>query len=247
MISTLTVAKRFNGPPNSGNGGYVAGLLAGELLRRRPGPAAVEVTLRSALPLERPLTVHDRPDGGVSLHDGDKLLAEAVGTTLDLDLPEAPTLEAAVAAGVTGRLRLRQDAANPYLQCFGCGVSRHAHDGLRIVPSPVGAGEVVASDWTPARTFADARGRVADEIVWTALDCPAGSAWGYRLGNGAASLLTGRITLAITGPVHAGEACVVAGWPLHREGRKLHAATALFDGKGRPLAFSRQLWFAPRE
>lgn len=248
MITTLTVPHRFNGPPTSGNGGYVAGLLARELLRRRPGPAAVEVTLRAALPLDRPLSVLDRPDGGVVLQDGEHLLAEAVGAALALELPKAPSLDEAVAAGVTGRMRSAQGIANPYLQCFGCGVARGEHDGLRIAPSPVGDEGVVSSDWTPNAAFADAQGNVAEEIVWTALDCPAGIAWGYRLGGGsAAALVTGRITLAIVGRVRAGEPCVVAGWPLEREGRKLHAATALFDARGRALAYSRQLWFAPKE
>jgi hypothetical protein len=39
--SPLVVEARYCGPPNSGNGGYVAGLLA-----RRLGEGPVEVTLR---------------------------------------------------------------------------------------------------------------------------------------------------------------------------------------------------------
>ena len=247
MSSSLLVERRFNGPPTSGNGGYVAGLLARELLRREPGHAAVEVTLRAALPLDRELPVEPGPDGRLVLLDEGRLLAEAIGVDLALELPKAPTLDEARAAGATGRMRSAAGIANPYLHCFGCGVSREAHDGLRIAPSPVGDEEVVASDWTPDAAFADDRGRVAAEIVWTALDCPAGIAWGYRMGGGAAALLTGRITLSMVGEVRAGEPYVVAAWPLEREGRKLFAGTALFDAEGRAVAFSRQLWFAPRE
>ncbi|HWS76358.1 MAG TPA: hypothetical protein VN324_14560 [Quisquiliibacterium sp.] len=247
MSRTLLVPRRFNGPPTSGNGGYVAGLLARELLRREPGHAAVEVTLRAALPLDRALPVEPRPGGGVTLFDEGQLLAEAVGVALDLELPPAPSLDEARAAGATGRMRSAAGIANPYLHCFGCGVARGAHDGLRIAPSPVGDAEVVASDWTPHAAFADEQGRVAAEIVWTALDCPAGIAWGYRMGGGAAALLTGRITLAMVGEVRAGEPYVVAAWPLEREGRKLLAGAALFDAEGRAVAFSRQLWFAPRD
>lgn len=244
----LFVSRRFNGPPTSGNGGYVAGLLARELLRREPAHVAVEVTLRAALPLDRPLDVDEDPEGGVLLRDGEQLLAQARGVALEIDLPPPPALDEARAAGVTGRMRSAAGVANPYLHCFGCGVAREPHDGLRIAPSPVGDAEVVASDWTPDPAFADAQGRVLDEIVWTALDCPAGVAWGYRLGSAgeAAALLTGRITLAIVGEVRAGEPVVVAGWPLEREGRKLHAGTALFGADGRVLAYSRQLWFAPK-
>ena len=248
MADTLLISRRFNGPPTSGNGGYVAGLLARELLRREPAHPAVEVTLRAALPLDRALPVERRTGGGVALLDEGQLLAEAVGVSLDLELPPPPSLDEARAAGATGRLRSAAGIANPYLHCFGCGVARAPHEGLRIAPSPVGDAEVVASDWTPDPAFADEHGRVNDEIVWTALDCPAGIAWGYRMGAGesAAALLTGRITLAIVGDVLAGEPYVVAAWPLERDGRKLHAGTALFDAKGRAVAFSRQLWFAPR-
>jgi len=37
MTETLTVARRFCGPPTSGNGGYVSGLVAGLI----GGPATV--------------------------------------------------------------------------------------------------------------------------------------------------------------------------------------------------------------
>lgn len=247
-MSTLFVARRFNGPLTSGNGGYVAGLLAGELLRRHPGAQAVEVTLRAPLPLERQLQVVETSAGGVRLEDNGILLAEAVAATLELELPPAPSLDEARAAGVIGRMSFATGLGNTYLHCFGCGVARKPHDGLRIAPSPVGDAEVVASDWTPPATFADADGRMPAEFVWTALDCPAGVAWGHRLGGLAesANLRTGRITLAITGEVRANEPCVVTGWPLERDGRKLHAATALFDASGRVLAYSKQLWFAPK-
>src|SRR5690349_10167215 len=47
---TLVVGEQFRGPPNSGNGGYVAGRLAREL---DPSAAtAIEVTLRAPAPLD---------------------------------------------------------------------------------------------------------------------------------------------------------------------------------------------------
>lgn len=50
---TITIADRFRGPPKSENGGYVAGLAASLLNTDSP----VEVTLRSPIPLDSPLTV----------------------------------------------------------------------------------------------------------------------------------------------------------------------------------------------
>jgi hypothetical protein len=246
MTDAFVISHRFNGPPSSGNGGYVAGRLARELQRRHGRADAVEVTLRAALPLDRPLGIVDRPDGGIALRDGDRLLAEASATRLAPDVPPAPTLDEARAAGAIGRMRSASNASNPYRHCFGCGLERAAHDGLRIVPSPIDEDSRVASDWVPDAAFADPDGTVWPEAVWAALDCPAGFAWGERLGGGNAGLLTGRITLALVDAVRAGEPYVVAGWPLERDGRKLHAGTALYDAGGRPVAYSRQLWFAPR-
>ncbi|MGH8875140.1 MAG: hypothetical protein ACRDVM_07805, partial [Acidimicrobiia bacterium] len=57
MVDTqhLVVDDRYGGPPGTGNGGYVSGLLAGAY----EGP--VEVTLRLPPPLGRPLRIS--PDG----------------------------------------------------------------------------------------------------------------------------------------------------------------------------------------
>lgn len=49
--TTITISARFDGPPTTGNGGYVCGLVA----RHVDGPA--EVTLWAPPPLERPLTL----------------------------------------------------------------------------------------------------------------------------------------------------------------------------------------------
>ncbi len=246
MNEAILIDRKFNGPPTSGNGGYVAGMVAKALLDRRPATSAVEVTLRAALTLDRPLQVTDTAEGGVALMDGEQLLATAQAVALDLALPTAPTLEQARAAGALGRMRSAGRTGNPYLHCFGCGIARTPDTGLRIVPAEFDDSDLVASDWTPDAHFADDDGRIPAEIVWTALDCPAGFAWGRRLGGENTALLTGRITLAIVGEVRAGEPYVVLAWPLERDGRKLHAGTALFDAQGRALAYSRQLWFAPK-
>src|SRR5262245_29824147 len=79
MTDTITVANRYCGPPESGNGGYVCGLLA----RHVHGDA--EVTLRLPPPLERALTVRAAP-GHAELYDGDAVVAEAVAMTTPLEV-----------------------------------------------------------------------------------------------------------------------------------------------------------------
>jgi hypothetical protein len=64
MIESIVIDGRFNGPPNSGNGGYVCDLLA------RSIKGSAEVTLRKPPPLSRPLAVERTPDAQVLLKDG---------------------------------------------------------------------------------------------------------------------------------------------------------------------------------
>jgi len=50
-METMTIPRRFRGPPNSGNGGYVCGMLARHIT------GAAEVALRAPPPLETGLSV----------------------------------------------------------------------------------------------------------------------------------------------------------------------------------------------
>ncbi|HSK25595.1 MAG TPA: hypothetical protein VK894_01620, partial [Jiangellales bacterium] len=60
------VERRFRGPAESGNGGYVAGLLAARV-GAVPGGSAAVVTLRLPPPLETPLATVADGDGAVRL------------------------------------------------------------------------------------------------------------------------------------------------------------------------------------
>src|SRR4029078_9073479 len=94
----ITVASRFNGPLDSGNGGSSAVLIAA----LADGP--VMVSLRSPVPLDRPLEVvrdGDGPDGPIRAMDGETLVMEARQTPeLDLEPPRIVSVaEAREAAG----------------------------------------------------------------------------------------------------------------------------------------------------
>ena len=99
MTDSLVIASRFCGPPDSGNGGYVCGLIAGYL----DGPA--EVTLRKPPPLETPLTVERDGDGSVRVRDGHTLIAEATRSPDGpaLQLPDPVSVQQARSAGA-GRI-----------------------------------------------------------------------------------------------------------------------------------------------
>ena len=229
----LVVDPRFRGPPESANGGYVAGVLAG----RVDGPA--EVTLRVPPPLGRPLAVRGGPGATVALLDGETLVAEARPATVDLDVPPPVGPEAAHPAAEAYPWHDR----HPYPTCFVCGPRRAPGDGLRIFPGPVPGAEVYAAPWTPGADLAP-DGDVAAPFVWAALDCPSGIATDAWTDVG--PILLGRLAADLRRPVRAGAPHVVQAWRVARDGRKLHTASALFDAGGAVCAVARATWIELR-
>jgi hypothetical protein len=236
-LDRLTIDPRYNGPNTSGNGGWVAGNLA-----RLLGTESVSVTLRAPAPLAVPMLVRRRDDGTILLENDGALIAEAGLAPLELAVPKAPDSDEANAAGVMAQKVSVQGANGPYARCFGCGLARS--DGLRIVPGPVGEAGMVATSWI-APSLADASGELSVEATWAALDCSAGFAWMHRLAAGTA-IVTARMIAVIDQPLQVGHRYTVIGWPIAREGRKLHAGTAIFDAAGKVQARSRQLWLIQR-
>lgn len=239
MQDTVVIDPRFNGPATSANGGWVSGILA-----RRLGASPVSVSLRAPPPLGVPLRVAPVADGGLALFDDQTLLAQASLAQLELAVPTAPDFDRAQTAGVLARMRAgSRGGAMSYAHCFGCGVARH--DGLGIIPGPVDDEGTVAATWSPADDLAGPDGAVSVEATWAALDCPAGFAWSERLGDSGA-IVTAAMTAVVDRPLAPGEAVIVLGWPIGRDGRKLHAGTAIIDRHGAVRARSRQLWMLPR-
>ena len=224
MSSSLTLARRFCGPPDSANGGYTAGTLA-----RYLGGAA-EVTLRRPPPLDRPLRVEE-DDGRVTLRDGDDLIAEADAVTFAIDVPPPVEPEVAEAASLTSPFR--DFAIHPFPTCFTCGPGRAAGDGLRLFPGRVPGTDVFAAVWAPDD--------VQDEIVWAALDCPS-SAVIYLDDDHPAPHVLGRIAARVERPPVAGSPHVVMSWLREHDGRKVHSASAIYDRDARLCAVARATW-----
>ena len=229
--TTVSIARRFRGPENSGNGGYSCGLLA----RVFDGP--VEVTLKAPPPLDTPLSLV-RDEQGARLLHGEAEIAVAREAAVDVDPPPAPAMSAAEAA--RSRYVGPDEPAIP--GCFVCGPKRAAGDGMRIYAGPDEALGVAATPWTPEPDQADASGHVATEFLWSALDCP-----GYfgLLRPGLPALL-GRMAAEIIEAPRPGDACIVIGWKIDHEGRKYHAGSAVYTADGRLLAKSRQTWIELR-
>ena len=233
-MSTTTVAARFRGPAGIGNGGYVAGLMAARLCRQ---PA--EVTLRRGWPLDTPLRIAREGGTVQALDDAGLVVAEAREALLDLVPPAPPTPAEAAAA-------TRWFLASPYSHstglCFVCGSA--APGGLRVFTGQVpGRPDIAAALWHPEPGFADATGAIAPEFLWAALDCA--GAFAFTVNAAPQRMLLGRIAARLEGRVAPGEAVIVLGWQIGREGRKLHAGTALFGADGGLRGIARALWVLP--
>jgi hypothetical protein len=233
VAGSLRIPGRFNGPLDSGNGGYSAGAMAAFV----QGPA--EVSLRAPVPLDTRLEVVGEGDGSVQVLDGETLVAEARPVS-ELDIEVPPTVSTQDARAATERYRA--PAVGNFSRCFVCGPARE--DALGVFAGAVEGRHVVASPWTPPRWAADSSGTVRPELVWAVLDCPTYFATYMDESLGPAVLA--RMAARIDAPVVADREQIVVAWPIEVDGRKRHAASAVLSGDGRPLASARVLLIEPR-
>jgi hypothetical protein len=231
----LVIPSRFRGPSRSGNGGYVCGRIAAYA----DGP--VTVTLRRPPPLATPMAVEPGDEGALRIHDGPTLVAEA---TCSADPPalEIPRpISLAEARMATGRARYFRDPVFP--ECFVCGISRRAGDGLRIFPGPVPGRALWAAPWMPDSSVAGRDGRVRPEVAWAALDCPSGIAAAEDAGlSPDTAIVLGRMTASLAVLPVPGDQCRVIAWPGGRDGHKLTSGSALLGPGGEVLAVARITW-----
>jgi hypothetical protein len=217
----VIIPARFNGPPGSANGGYACGLFSEAL------GGGFEITLLVPPPLDTQLDIV-----GDELRHGDLVVARARRAAhSDADVAAPVSLAEAEAAST----RYAGFEHHAYPTCFTCGPARE--DGLGIFAGPVeGRDGVVAASWTP-------EAGVRAEIVWAALDCPAGWAVDDFQREG---VLLGRMAASIHGRPEPGEAHVVIGWRIDEDRRKRFAGSALYTAGGDLLAHARSTWLVPR-
>lgn len=247
MQETLTIPFRFRGPPDSGNGGYVAGALAALFPRsaERPADTAVQVTLRAPIPLDTPMQLDCSGENQLRLRLGAQLIAEAEPVAVDLEVPSPPSFAAALTAQPrSAALQPRLNSLIPggtgfHPVCVCCGADVPEGQGLRVFAAPVAGFDGAAAAWHAPAAFADDAGCLPEPLVWTALDCPGQFAW---LTRGIRTGLLGRMAARLLRPVPADADYVVVGWPIDIERKKHFAGTALFDTEGALYAVAHQTW-----
>ncbi len=224
----ITIPETFCGPPNSGNGGYVSGILD------KHTNYLSEVTLKKPIPLEKEMHLEIQDDMH-RLLDGEEVIAYSRPGTWDLEVPESPTFDEAILAskGYAGL-----DGKHAFPGCFVCGPDHQ--DGMYIFAGKVGKTHIYASPWIPDVSLADPYNEIKKEFVWAALDCPGSFA---IVGEVSVPIVLGRMTSKFFAPVQAKEPHVVIGWKLEDQGRKNYCGTAVFNEKKELCAAAKAIWF----
>ncbi len=232
IMSTLTIARRFRGPADSANGGYFAGRIAAEVAQ------TVTVRLLRPAPLDTPLELGTLPDGTLAVTHGEDSIGTARPAPLTLAAPPAPAYFEAVEAS----RRYAGFHHHRFPGCFVCGTERPRGDGMRIFAGPLPERGLVGAPWVPDPSLDQGDGKVRPEFMSAALDCPGF----YAVNSDNRMMLLGELTAHVNRRVHIGERCTVVGWPLHSDGRKHGAGTAVFGEDGALCASARALWIEPK-
>jgi hypothetical protein len=235
-MTALTVPSRFNGPPDSGNGGWTCGLIA-EAAAGVGLTGPVSVSLKAPPPLDVAMTLEQDTDGLVLRDDTRTVALVRPGRLLDDGDPGA-ALD--VVAARQAESRYPGLRSHPFPTCFVCGPERAPDDGLRIFPGRLDD-DRVASAWTPAVSVADPDGQVGTPVTWAALDCVGG--WSSDLEN--RPMVLAAMTASLEGPPpQAGTSYAVVGRLVRSEGRKTWTLSAMYDGSGALVARAQHLWIA---
>ncbi len=232
---SVSIDRQFNGPPKSGNGGYVAGMTADLLLGEGSGNAAFEVSLKAPPPLDTPLDAVTDETGKLTLMEGDKPVVD--GRLLNdwtLDLPPF-SARAALSTSVF-------ESTLGFDECFVCGSNRKKGDGLclRAEQQPDPSDHWIAPfDVDPA--FCGTDGVLARRYMVSALDCP-----GYAAVAAGELAVLARFRFRISGRLTAGDQAEVHAWPIQSSGRKRVAGTAILDPTGGVVGYAEALWIVIR-
>ncbi|MGF1667447.1 MAG: hypothetical protein ACFCVC_14390 [Acidimicrobiia bacterium] len=230
MTESIVVESRFCGVAGMGQGGYLAGLIAGS----RTGP--YQIDFRNPIPLDVELAVEPTRRGVHATH-ADKVIVEG---KLGEPVSRVPDF---VPLGVASEARSAAEANSLEIvsTCFSCGSQP---DTLRVHAGPVGDGRF-ATPYTPPAWVAP-EGVVEPSFVWAPLDCAAG--WCLSWDPPRPRAVTGMLTLEVLADIEPHRDHVIVAdsdGPWHTRTRR--AWSALYTSDGELVARSESLWVALRQ
>ena len=227
MKNNLIIEPRFCGPTNSGNGGYVCGMLANQV------DYIAEITLRKPPPLSTEMEIIVGEEYLQLMHSNEVIATIKQGK-IDFKAPKAPSFNEAIEASKN----YVGFKTHPYPNCFVCGPHRESPDALCIFPGKTSDEKLIAAPWKPHKLLSDGNGSVKNEFIWSALDCPGG----IVVLNENNKILLGRMTAQIKHKINIDEKCVVIGWLKGKEGRKFFSGTAIYSENNGLCAVASATW-----
>lgn len=230
MSQRIVVDGRFCGVAGMGQGGYLAGLVAGR------HPQAFQVDFRNPIPLDAEMHVEHTPKGIRLIHDDKPIVEGRPGDSVT-------RVPGFVALAEAERARERAEANSlPIVgTCFSCGTRA---DSLRVHAGPAEDGLFATPYTPPAWTAPD--GVVEPPFVWAPLDCAAG--WCLAWDPPRPRAVTGMLTLEILSDVlPERDYVVVAESDGPWRTRTRRAWSALYTAEGELVARSESLWVALRQ
>ena len=229
MTDTVRIGHWYQGPTDSGQGGWAAHRFVQALGR----PASVAI--KAPVPLETDLIV-DHGTGRLTAEDGTTIMIAS-----DVTEPFASTEAISIEDAAAARRRFGDLATDhPVPFCFSCGVQ---HDSMKVHAAPLGDGRF-ASDWTVPDWAVGAGGSVDEGALWAAIDCCA--AWWVGHSRDRRVAFTVQFATEVLHPLTPGATYALVAWSGDHDpewdGRKRHAASAAFDRNGRCVARSTSFW-----
>jgi hypothetical protein len=243
-FETIEISDKYCGPPMSGNGGYIAGITANKIRN-----SAAVVKIKAPAPLNKSLIYSlNSNNNEINLlsKDSKEVIAAAMeDSDFYMNLPELGQLSLDEIENPSEEyLGFRK---HPFPTCFVCGPKRLPKDGMRIFSAKIsdqfGFSHLHGAFWNPWKDLATADGKIRNEIIWSALDCPGGFAVSYVE---PCMIVLVKLRARILESIFTEVPYAILSWEMGRNRRQRIAGTAIYRISDRKcVAYSEALWMVP--
>lgn len=234
IAEPIRVGQWFQGPTDSGQGGWTAQRLASAI------GEPVTVAIKRPIPLETDMTITPVADGWHLIDPSEPDQPVLVATPWEPDFASTGPVSVADATDARSRFPLHDD--HPVPVCFSCGANA---DSMQVHSGPLADGRW-ATNWTVPTWAVDDAGTVDEGALWAAIDCA--QAWYAGNAGGRRHAVTVQLAVDVIAPLEAGATYSLVAWngtyPEAWDGRKRGAGGAVFANDGTCVARSSSFWIA---